>query len=234
MLLMTGRAPPPGRSVLQVRIEPAPGVRHLAKRAAWSRHGSRQGRDGAGGGTDFKARQPLPYLDQFPDQAQLYSNSAGLICRLFPGQELHMQQIQKRAGQTPLRGLLAGGTGLVFAAVAGTIALSACQTKAPAPTGNLLTAAGFTTKVADTPARQAKLAAIPAGKMMARQVKGKTVYVFADPKGCNCVYIGDETAYQSFRQLGRNRSLPSDQSLVAEMNSENSWDFNSIGPGPNW
>lgn len=126
------------------------------------------------------------------------------------------------------------GAGLALAALAGAFILSACQTTTPAPTGNLLNAAGFTAKVADTPARKAKLAAIPAGKMIARTVKGKTVYVYADPKGCNCVYVGDEVAYQSYRQLGRSKAGLSDQSVVAEMNAENNWDFNAIGPGPNW
>ncbi len=145
-----------------------------------------------------------------------------------------MQRMPKRVGQTPLSGALPGRAGLALAAVAGAALLSACQTTTPAPTGNLLTAAGFTMKVADTPARQAKLAAIPSGRLIARTVKGKNMYVFADPKGCNCVYVGDEAAYQNYRQLGRNRSVPSDRMLVAEMNAENSWDFNSIGPGPNW
>lgn len=122
----------------------------------------------------------------------------------------------------------------MLAAAAGATMLAACQTTPPAPTGNLLTAAGFTMKVADTPKRQAKLAALPSGKMISRSIKGKNVYVYADPKGCNCVYVGDEAAYQSYMQLGRNRSVPSEKLLIAEMNSENDWNFNSIGPGPNW
>lgn len=130
--------------------------------------------------------------------------------------------------------LVAKGAGLVLAAAAGAFMLAACQTKAPAPAGDLFAAAGFTKKVADTPKRQAKLASIPAGKLIAKSVKGKTLYVYADPKNCICVYVGDEAAYQNFKQLGRNKSSVSDQSLVAQMNSENDWDFNSIGPGPNW
>lgn len=125
--------------------------------------------------------------------------------------------------------------GVMLGAVAAATLLAACQTTTPpAPTGNLLTSAGFTMKVADTPARQAKLASVPAGKMIPRVVKGKTLYFFADPKGCNCVYVGDETAYQSYQQLGRNRSVPSDKMLMAEMKADNSWNFDSNGFASTW
>lgn len=123
---------------------------------------------------------------------------------------------------------------LAVSAVAAATLLAACQTTPPPPTGNLLTSAGFTMKVADTPARQAKLASVPAGKMIPRVVKGKTLYFYADPKGCNCVYVGDETAYQSYQQLGRNRSVPSDKMLMAEMKADNSWNFDSNGFASTW
>lgn len=145
-----------------------------------------------------------------------------------------MEKILMRGAQASMRSTPFRGAGFLLAAAAGATMLAACQTTPPAPTGNLLTAAGFTMKVADTPKRQAKLAALPIGKMISRSIKGKNVYVYADPKGCNCVYVGDDVAYQSYMQLGRNRSVPSENLLIAEMNSENDWDFNSIGPGPNW
>jgi hypothetical protein len=63
-----------------------------------------------------------------------------------------------------------------------------------------LSAAGFEAKVADTPEKVASLQAMPPGKLVRHVKDGKNYYVFADAKQ-NCIFVGDEAAYQKFGQL---------------------------------
>jgi len=64
-------------------------------------------------------------------------------------------------------------------------------------TEQLLTAAGFDKKVADTPERLAHLERLtPARKLVAHRRDGKLYYVYADPEMCKCLYVGTATQYQ--------------------------------------
>src|SRR5436309_886371 len=61
----------------------------------------------------------------------------------------------------------------------------------------LLTAAGFDKKVADTPERLAHLERLtPARKLVAHRRDGKLYYVYADPEMCKCLYVGTATQYR--------------------------------------
>ena len=64
-------------------------------------------------------------------------------------------------------------------------------------------AAGFQMKPADTAERVAHLQTLtPAQARAAHRTRdGKLLYVYADPKGCQCLYVGDEAAYQRYQQL---------------------------------
>ncbi len=68
---------------------------------------------------------------------------------------------------------------------------------------NMFTASGFAVKFADTPAKLAELKALPADKMVVRKRDGKTYFVYADPAGCVCAYVGTPEAYEAFRSGGR-------------------------------
>ena len=64
----------------------------------------------------------------------------------------------------------------------------------------LLAAAGFTLVPANTPQRQASLASLPPHKF-ARQVRNNVVvYIYADPTICDCLYVGNQAAYDRYRQ----------------------------------
>src|SRR5205809_166657 len=64
-------------------------------------------------------------------------------------------------------------------------------------TEQLLTAAGFDKKVADTPERLAHLERLtPARKLVAHRRDGKLYYVYADPEMCKCLYVGTATQYR--------------------------------------
>ena len=68
-------------------------------------------------------------------------------------------------------------------------------------TEQLLAAAGFQTQVADTPERIAELQSLPAGHLVRRSQNGAVSYLFADPLGCHCLYVGGDGEYRKYQRL---------------------------------
>ena len=93
------------------------------------------------------------------------------------------------------RGVLVG---LILAGAAGCATLQAGETRS---TEQMLTAAGFRAEVADTSERVAELQSLPARRVVSRPHDGEGAYVFADPVGCNCLYVGGEREYQAYQRL---------------------------------
>jgi hypothetical protein len=100
---------------------------------------------------------------------------------------------------------------------------------------NALSAAGFEPRPANTPQRQQMLARLPADKF-SRRVKGDaTIYVYADPKVCNCLYIGDQTAYAAYQRQAQAKQIADERQEAAQDYQDSSWDWSSWGPwGPRW
>ena len=69
-----------------------------------------------------------------------------------------------------------------------------------------LTEAGFRVTTADTTARREALSSLTPLKVQYFEYNGQPVFGFADPYVCHCVYSGDETNYDRFRQLKRERA----------------------------
>ena len=65
----------------------------------------------------------------------------------------------------------------------------------------LLTQAGFEKMAADTPEKSAHLKTLPQRKFTRTERHGKTYFVYADDTFCNCLFYGDETAMQHYRDL---------------------------------
>jgi hypothetical protein len=65
----------------------------------------------------------------------------------------------------------------------------------------LLVSAGFRYRVADTAEQKNCLATLPRRKLFRIEKDRTSVYVFADPPACNCLYDGDEAAYRRLRKL---------------------------------
>src|SRR5580698_2151727 len=82
----------------------------------------------------------------------------------------------------------------------------------------MLVAAGFLQKPASTPERQARLAALPPFKILSQQLQvagaDSVGYVYADPKFCNCIFVGGPDAYQRFQKMAIDKRL-ADESLRA-------------------
>src|SRR5262245_10449239 len=65
---------------------------------------------------------------------------------------------------------------------------------------DMLAAAGFTVVPANTPQRQASLSSLPPHKFV-RQVRNNVVvYTYADPTICDCLYVGNQAAYDRYRE----------------------------------
>ncbi len=91
----------------------------------------------------------------------------------------------------------------------------------------MLTAAGFQMKVADTPEKAADLRTFPTRKMTVQRRGAASYYIYADPDLCNCLYVGTEPQYQEYQRLLLKKEL-ADERLDESRNS-GLW-----GPGPLW
>ena len=61
---------------------------------------------------------------------------------------------------------------------------------------DMLLSAGFVPKKADATAQMAGLKSLPAHQFVARNRNGRTLYLYADPTVCGCIYVGDQNAYE--------------------------------------
>ena len=64
-----------------------------------------------------------------------------------------------------------------------------------------LSANGFQMKLADTPEKESHLESLKQRKLFPTRMDGNLVYVYADAKGCNCLYVGSEADYQRYQQM---------------------------------
>src|ERR1044071_4324452 len=62
-----------------------------------------------------------------------------------------------------------------------------------------LLASGFKMVPANTPERQTALRQLPPQKVVRQVRNDKVVFVYADPVNCNCLYVGNATAYGAYR-----------------------------------
>lgn len=119
---------------------------------------------------------------------------------------------------------------LVTLAIAGAVPASAMSSR-PKLTESNLAAAGFRARPADTPERQAMLARLPAHQVLLRSRNGKVHYVYADPKGCNCLYVGNEAAYQRYASEMQKDRRADQQQFAAQEYSDASWNWGAWGGG---
>jgi hypothetical protein len=78
----------------------------------------------------------------------------------------------------------------------------------------LMIKAGFHVKRADTPERLEHLKTLTPLKLVRHDRAGTPYYVFADPDGCQCVYVGNEAAYQQYQKLAQASQAAAVQKLA--------------------
>lgn len=114
------------------------------------------------------------------------------------------------------------------------LAVSACVSAAEIAQQqqNLLAAAGFVAKPANTPERIAALHAMPPRQVLMQAHEGHFVYLYADPDFCRCLYVGDAQAYQRFRQEEFQLRLAGMRQQTALMYQSAAMNWGLWGPWP--
>jgi len=97
-------------------------------------------------------------------------------------------------------------------------------------TGDLLVAAGFRSKPADTPEREQRLRELPPLKMVSQSKDGHLVYRYADPYSCDCLYVGDEQAYAEYKRLALKKQVAEERLEAAEAEESAAMDWGLWGP----
>ncbi len=67
--------------------------------------------------------------------------------------------------------------------------------------GFYLSSAGFRVKFANDPAGEKALKALPPHRFVIHTVNGVDHYLFADPKVCVCIFVGNKDNYLSYRSI---------------------------------
>jgi hypothetical protein len=80
------------------------------------------------------------------------------------------------------------------------LGLAACTTSSQPSKEDMLSAAGFKMKLADTPEKMASLKQLTPLKFLHKNLHNKLLTLYADPDGCKCLYVGDQTAWQNYQQ----------------------------------
>jgi hypothetical protein len=105
---------------------------------------------------------------------------------------------------------------------------------------NLLAAAGFDAHPANTSQREAELKSLPPDKFVTRAKGDHIEYFYADPLVCNCLYTGDQKAFDNYKHEVFQRRIANERQLTARMYREPpgwwyGWNWGPWGwPGPPW
>jgi len=97
-------------------------------------------------------------------------------------------------------------------------------------TEQLLSAAGFQMKLADTPQKLAHLQALTPLKLAPHPRDGKIYFIYADAQFCQCLYAGDQAAYQRYQRLAVAKNIANEQRLAAQMNEDAAMNWGMWGP----
>ena len=84
----------------------------------------------------------------------------------------------------------------------------------------MLAAAGFQAILADTPEKLDHLKSLRPYTLTYSTRRGKPHYWYADPSGCQCLYVGTEAAYRRYDQLAIQRDLAKSAKAAATMDAD--------------
>ena len=94
----------------------------------------------------------------------------------------------------------------------------------------LLSAAGFQMKLADTPQKVQHLQTLTPQKLVPHTRDGKLYYVYADAEFCKCLFVGNEPAYQKYQQLAIQQKVAQERLNAAAMNENAAMNWGMWGP----
>jgi len=93
---------------------------------------------------------------------------------------------------------------------------------------DLLAAAGFQVRPADSPHRAEAMKRLPPNKFVTKVVNGNLVYLYADPLDCGCIYFGTQQNWDAYKQEMFANQLANEQQMTAIM-SQDTWDWGPWG-----
>src|SRR3989454_12496390 len=111
------------------------------------------------------------------------------------------------------------GRTVLSVALAAAMVLTGCATirrSEAHSTEELLAAAGFVMRPADTAERQQRLAALPPYRLEGRTKERKVVYTYADPRACQCPYVGGCQGESAYQRVRRPRQIAEGQSWAGQ------------------
>ena len=98
----------------------------------------------------------------------------------------------------------------------------------------MLAAAGFQRKQAQTPEQLADVQGLPQRKLVPHTRDGHLFYVYVDAAACQCIYVGTENNYQQYQRMAFEQNLADEQEMTAELNNEAALDWGAWGPWGPW
>ena len=122
-------------------------------------------------------------------------------------------------------------------ALVAALSLAGCATQQQVVSSkeDSLAAAGFAVHPANTPKRQAMLNQLPPHHFVQRVHDGRTLFVYADPLVCDCLYVGTQKAYDQYRANQREQNIVDEQEMNAQMYENQEWNWGAWGPwGPGY
>ena len=118
--------------------------------------------------------------------------------------------------------------------VAAALSLSSCGGMQAQSKENLLSAAGFQMRMADSPQKQDQLQSMTQRKVVPHQKNGQVYYTFANSKNGQ-LYIGNAQNYQRYQELAAQQRMAREEYMAAEMQEEEAMDWDMWGYyGPMW
>lgn len=97
---------------------------------------------------------------------------------------------------------------------------------------DMLSAAGFRIKLADTAEKARELEKLPPNRFTITSTPtGKISYLFPEPEFCKCLYYGDEKAYGAYQRIAQAQRLADKRLMAARMERDISWRWGVWGPG---
>ena len=91
-------------------------------------------------------------------------------------------------------------TGFVMLIVAFLMGCAGTGKISPFQMDEMLVRAGFQMHTADTPKKLDFIKSLPQNELVHKTYNEKVSYFYVDGSSCQCMYVGDEQAYQRFKQ----------------------------------
>jgi hypothetical protein len=113
------------------------------------------------------------------------------------------------------------------------LGFSGCASLGSGDTEQLLSAAGFRSRTPTTAKQIEIFNGLPPYKVERRNVQGKVLYTYADPKR-NLVFIGGEAEYQQYTRLGLQQQISMNNLTAAQINQSTAMSMDAWGPWGMW